>query len=86
MSVFHHLQDVALEVNLALKVGVVEDLHRHFEGVLLLERDILDGNVAVQTFAGQDTLFVDSRTDVAHERPVTDGNGNTEQGDQEKVP
>lgn len=86
MSVLHHLQDVTVEINLALKVGIVEDLHRHLEGVLLLERDILDSNVSVQSSTGQDALFVDSWTDVAHQRPVADGNGNTEQGNQEKVP
>lgn len=86
MSVLHHLQDVSLEVDLALKVGIVEDLHGHLEGVLLLERGILDGDVSVQSLAWQDTLFVDSRTDVAHERPVTNGDGEAENGNEEKVP
>ena len=47
---------------------------------------ILDGNVTFQPLSGEDALLVDGSTDPAHDPPVSDGDGDTEESDEEKVP
>ena len=47
---------------------------------------ILDSNVTFQTLSRENTLFVDRSSDPAHDPPVSDGDGDTEESDEEKVP
>lgn len=68
-----------LEVNFALKIRVVEDLHGNFllAFVQLLELGVIDGDVVVNILARQLNLFVFSASVNAHKGPVTDSRGCT---------
>jgi len=76
-----------LNVDLALKVRIVEDLNRDFvlAGVQLLQLGVMDSDVLLNVFAGQDNLFVLARTKVAHDGPIGNGDGDAEEENHEEV-
>lgn len=79
MALLKHVQDVAIEINFALEIRVVEDLHGDFLLALvqLLELGVVDSDVLVNILARQLNLFVFPAPVNAHERPVADSRGCT---------
>lgn len=76
-----------LDVDLALEVGVVEDLHGDFLAVrvLLLERGVLDGDVLVDGLVGEDAVVAYANVGATHEHPVGDGGGETGEEEEEDI-
>lgn len=76
-----------IEVNLAVKVRIVEDLHGNLIPSLveLLEDIVLDSNVGLDVPARQNNLFIASATDITHDSPVGDGGGQTRNHKKEDI-
>ena len=76
-----------IEVDLVLEVRVVEDLHGDLllAEVLCLELRVLDGDVLVKGAAGELDLEVLAGTVDGHDCPVGDGDGETEENDEEDI-
>ena len=76
-----------VEIDLALKVRVVEDLHGDLllAKVLCLEFGVLDGDVFLDVTARKLDLLVLAGAVHAHRGPVRDGDGDTEKNDKEDV-
>lgn len=78
---------LTVEVNLVVKVRVVEDLHGDlvFRGVEALELLVLDGDVVLNVLAWEDDLFVATTTNMAHDSPVCNGGRDARDDKEEEV-
>lgn len=76
-----------LEVDLAVEVGVVEDLHGNFilSVIIPLELEVLYFDVLFDIFTGQDDLCIDGGAESGHEHPVSDSQGETHDKDEGPV-
>ena len=76
-----------LEVDLAVKVGVVEDLHRDFSlsVIISFKIEVLYFDILFDILPGQDDLFVYAGTNSRHDRPVNDSEWETHDEDKEPV-
>lgn len=76
-----------VEVDLAVEVRVVEDLHRDllFAVVLCLELGVVNRDIFLHMPTRKLDLLVLARAVSAHDRPVCDGDGHAEQNDHEDV-
>jgi len=74
MSVFHYLQRIAIEVNLAIEVHIVEGLHGNLAGASVLELVgfVLEGQVVFDRATRERGLFVLARTERGREVPEAD--------------
>ena len=87
VAVFHDIQNVALEVDFSVKVSVVELLHGELapRGDKLTERRVLQVDIVLDRLAGEGNLFVDTPAVSRGEHPVTNGERDKKDGDENKV-
>jgi len=87
VSLFHDFEDVTVEVNLFLKVRVVEDLHGNFFLAMIegLEFWILDGDVLLYFLRGKDDLLILAFSVHGGEGPVCKGDGDAQEDDEKEV-
>lgn len=86
VAVLEDIEHVALDVDVAGKVHLVEGLHGDLGAtgaVLGLVLGVLEGQVVVDGAAGQLDLVVDARAEVGLESPVCDQDGQEEDYDEE---
>jgi hypothetical protein len=85
MSVFHNLEAVPIEVNVAIKVHVMESLHWNLvaSSVLELVGLILEGKVVFDRAAWNSGLFIFARTERRGEVPEANQDGNCGEGTKE---
>lgn len=76
-----------IKIDLAIKVGVVEELHRHLLLALvhLLELGVLDSNILLDVLARQRDLLVSPRTINTVERPIPHCSRDTSQQEHEQI-
>ena len=76
-----------LEVDFSVKVSIVEDLHRNFllSTIVDFELGVLDDNVFLDILAWKLDFFVLAFTVCTHDRPISYGDRNTENNDEEPV-
>ena len=76
-----------LEVNLAVEVCIVENLHGDFllSAVMDLQRRVLNGKILLYVFARELDLLILAFTVCTHDRPISYGDRNTENDDEEPV-
>lgn len=86
VALLHNIEDVTVDVNLAVKVGVVEGLHGHLLVLpLLTELGVLDGVVLAQGAVGKSSLLVDTGPILAGDNPVANGQGHEEENEEDDV-
>lgn len=85
MSVLHDLEDIALELDFSVKVGIVELLHGDLGALVLSQAGGLQVDVVVKGFAGEGDLFVDSSSVLGREVPVADSEGDEEKDKEDPV-
>lgn len=86
VALLHDCKDITLDVDLAVKVGVVESLHGHLPvAVLLAELALLDGVVVANGTVGQSSLLVDAWAKLGHDDPVADSQGDEKENKEDKV-
>ena len=81
------LERLTVDLDLVVKVGVVEDLHGDLllAKVLCLELGVLDGDVLLDVTAGELDLLVLAGAVHAHDCPVGNGDGDAHDEDKEEV-
>lgn len=85
MSVLHHVQDVPLELDLAVKVRIVEHLHRDLLAPVFVQRRRLDLEVRLLGLVGQRDLLIETTAKLGGERPVGDGDGDEDDGEDDEI-
>jgi hypothetical protein len=85
MSVFHNLEAVPIEVNVAIKVHVMESLHWNLiaSSVLELVGLIFEGKVVFDRAAWNSGLFILARTERRGKVPEANQDGNCGEGTKE---
>ena len=81
------LERLTVDLDLVVKVGVVEDLHGDLllAKVLCLELGVLDSDVFLDVAAGKLDLLVLAGAVHTHDGPVADGDGEAEEEDKEDI-
>jgi hypothetical protein len=85
MSVLHHVQDIPLELDLAVKVRIVEHLHRDLIAPVFVQSRRLDLKVRFLGLVGEWDLFVETTAKLGGECPVGDGDGDEDDSEDDKV-
>ena len=85
MSILHDLQHIPLELKLALKVRIVENLHRDLFSTPFLNGRAFNLDIILLGPVGEWDFFIQPGTILGNKRPVRDGDGQTEDGDEEQV-
>jgi hypothetical protein len=85
MSVLHHVQDVTLELDLAIKVRIVEHLHGDLLAPVFVQGCRLDLKVRLLGLVGQRDLFVETTTKLGGECPVGNGDGDEDDSEDDEI-
>jgi hypothetical protein len=80
-------ENFTFNVNLAVEISVVENLHGDFvlSVIVFFELFIMNVDVRFNIFSRQRDALVDASTDARHEHPVTNRDGDTEESNEEPV-
>lgn len=86
MPVLHDVQNITLEINLLVKVRVVENLHGDLSVlVLFLKLLVLEVQIVADGFTGELDLFIHPLSEFRFKSPVCDSDRDTEENDEEPV-
>ena len=85
VSVLHDVQHITLELDLSVKVGVVELLHGDLGVLVLSQIGALQVDVVIERLAGEGNLLIKSLAVLRAEGPVADSEGHEQDNNEEPV-
>lgn len=85
MSVLHDLQNVTLEVDFAIEVGIVELLHGKLGSLIFSQVGQFEIDIMFDGLAGEGHLLIKTSTVFRGEPPVSNGQGDEEDNHEEPV-